>query len=86
MMRRVAHVGYAHSRSAACGRLRSDGGFTLGEVMATVVLVGLLTLAIAAGIGVAVNVYGEIRGHSESKACSTTPSRPSPTSCGSPMM
>ena len=65
MMRRVTHVGYAHSRSAACGRLRSDGGFTLGEVLATVVLVGLLTLAIAAGIGIAVNVYGEIRGHSE---------------------
>ena len=37
----------------------------MGEVLATVVLVGLLTLAIAAGIGVAVNVYGEIRGHSE---------------------
>ena len=33
--------------------LRADDGFTLGEVLVTVLLVGLLTLAVAAGIGVA---------------------------------
>ena len=38
--------------------LRADDGFTLGEVLVTVLLVGLLTLAVAAGIGVAVKAYG----------------------------
>ena len=41
--------------------LRADDGFTLGEVLVTVLLVGLLTLAVAAGIGVAVKAYGSIK-------------------------
>lgn len=45
-----------------------EDGFTLGEVLATVLLVGLLTLAIATGIGVAVNAYGDIRGYTEKQA------------------
>ena len=40
--------------------LRANDGFTLGEVLVTVLLVGLLTLAVAAGIGVAVKAYGSI--------------------------
>ena len=56
------------NRYRALGRLRASDGFTLGEVLATVVLVGLLTLAIAAGIGVAVNAYGDIRGYTEEQA------------------
>lgn len=56
----------APSRIAA--RLRSTDGFTLGEVLATVVLVGLLTLAVAAGIGVALNAYNDIRGYTEEQS------------------
>lgn len=53
---------------AVTTRLRSTDGFTLGEVLATVVLVGLLTLAVAAGIGVAVNAYNDIRGYTEEQS------------------
>lgn len=49
-------------------RLRGTEGFTLGEVLVTLLLVGLLTLAVAAGMGVALNVYNDIRGHSERQA------------------
>ncbi|WP_080800959.1 PulJ/GspJ family protein [Arabiibacter massiliensis] len=59
---------HASLSSRARARLGASDGFTLGEVLATVVLVGLLTLAIAAGIGVAVNAYGDIRGHSDEQA------------------
>lgn len=56
------------TNNRALARLRASDGFTLGEVLATVVLVGLLTLAIATGIGVAVNAYGDIRGYTEEQA------------------
>ena len=48
--------------------LRADDGFTLGEVLVTVLLVGLLTLAVAAGIGVAVKAYGSIKQATEANA------------------
>lgn len=58
----------ASNPNRAFARIGASDGFTIGEVLATVVLVGLLTLAIAAGIGVAVNAYGDIRGHSDEQA------------------
>ena len=48
--------------------LRADDGFTLGEVLVTVLLVGLLTLAVAAGIGVAVKACGSIKQATEANA------------------
>lgn len=63
-----AHLRSTRISANPATRLRSTDGFTLGEVLATVVLVGLLTLAVAAGIGVALNAYNDIRGYTEEQS------------------
>lgn len=55
---------------AAC-LLRTTSGFTLGEVLVTVLLVGLLTLAVAMGIGSALGSYGTIKQATDANALLT---------------
>ncbi len=56
------------STSSIAVRLRSQNGFTIGEVLVTVILVGLLTMAIAAGIGAALKAYSSVKQYSEAQA------------------
>lgn len=63
-----AHGSTAPVRVLGGARLRDTTGFTIAEVLLAVALVGLLTMAVAAGIGVAMNAHGNIRMHSEGQA------------------
>lgn len=63
-----AHAPAGCPAARAVQAARSNDGFTIGEVLITVALVGLLTLAVAAGIGVAINAYNDIRSHAEAQA------------------
>ena len=56
------------SRFTLADRVNNKGGFTLAEMLMTVALVGLLTLAVAAGIGVAAKAFADIRHVSEAQA------------------
>lgn len=51
--------------------LHTTSGFTLGEVLVTVLLVGLLTLAVAVGIGSALGSYGTIKQATDANALLT---------------
>ncbi|WP_290996464.1 hypothetical protein [Gordonibacter sp.] len=51
--------------------LRTTSGFTLGEVLVTVLLVGLLTLAVAMGIGSAIGSYSTIKQATDANALLT---------------
>lgn len=55
-------------RKRIIATLRSTAGETITEVLVTVLLVGLLTLTVAAGIGVAVKAYGSIKQATEANA------------------
>lgn len=57
--------------SRAVRLLRTTSGFTLGEVLVTVLLVGLLTLAVAMGIGSAIGSYSTIKQATDANALLT---------------
>lgn len=69
---RLRQPRFARRRSASSGRpccaSSATAGFTLAEMLLAVALVGLLTSAVAVGIGAAVNAYGNIREASDAQA------------------
>ena len=53
-------------------KLKTDGGFTLVEMLAAVVLLGFLILVVGAGTNVAIKVYNEAIQYAESRTISST--------------
>lgn len=68
---RAKHSPRPFRPSRATRLLRTTSGFTLGEVLVTVLLVGLLTLAVAMGIGSAIGSYSTIKQATDANALLT---------------
>lgn len=49
-------------------RLSSTDGFTIAEQLVTVIIVGFVTIAVVAGIGVAMNAFNDIRNVTDANA------------------
>jgi|GEM_PF-5818788 len=48
--------------------LRSNNGFTIAEQLVTLIIVGLVTMAVAVGVSIAVNAFRDIRNVTDSNA------------------
>lgn len=64
----LPHTSCSHQAKSVSTCRCLNAGFTITELLFVVALVGLLTMAVAAGIGVAINAYTQVRAVSEAQA------------------
>lgn len=67
-MQAPLHPSYSRQAQPISTRRCLNAGFTITELLFVVALVGLLTMAVAVGIGVAINAYSQVRSVSEAQA------------------
>ncbi len=68
----ISETASTHSRKTATGALRAQGGFTLTEVLATVIVVGLVSVMMAGGIMLANKHFASSMARSQAQQLYTT--------------